>query len=109
MIDLRTIGLAVMGIVLMGALSLAYLKGGQIASLKAQVQQAEMLADGYKAAKDALEETQRKLNVAAELNARKAKDDAEYIERLEGKINETPPNPDRCLDAAGAGRVLDIE
>jgi apolipoprotein N-acyltransferase len=49
------------------------------------------------------------LNDAADADAKLARADADRISKLESQVNETPPNAQRCLDRAGAGRVRNIK
>jgi ABC-type bacteriocin/lantibiotic exporter with double-glycine peptidase domain len=57
----------------------------------------------------ALREQINQMNVAAEMDAQRAIDDANKISELETKSNETPANSGACLDIDGARRVRDIK
>jgi apolipoprotein N-acyltransferase len=49
------------------------------------------------------------LNEASEADAKRAAENADRISKLESQVNDTPPNAQRCLDRAGAGRVRNIK
>jgi cadmium resistance protein CadD (predicted permease) len=53
----------------------------------------------------ALEQRIATMNWAAEEDAKRASADADRIAALEGLVNDTPANADRCLDRDAAGRV----
>jgi apolipoprotein N-acyltransferase len=55
-----------------------------------------------------LEDQISTMNKAAAEHARRTVEDAGRIADLESKVNDTPPNSQRCLDRAGARRVRDI-
>lgn len=57
---------------------------------------------------DRLEKQIVTMNKAAAEHSRRTVEDAARIADLESKVNDTPPNAQRCLDRGGARRVRDI-
>lgn len=57
---------------------------------------------------DRLEKQISTMNKTAAEHARRTVEDAAHIADLESKVNDTPPNAQRCLDRGGARRVRDI-
>lgn len=66
------------------------------------------IAEESAARVERLEKQISTMNQAAAEHARQTVEDATRIADLESKVNDTPPNAQRCLDRAGARRVRDI-
>jgi hypothetical protein len=101
---IRTIGNCSLAAVLILAAGFAYMHVDKEAYTRAASPRSRPRKFGK------LRRAHQDLNEASEADAKRAAaENADRIAKLESQVNDTPPNAQRCLDRAGAGRVRNIK